>query len=139
MSNFLRLHNYSEEYLLVKEIITVAGQGVCKKDRKSKEVILENCASFTNFINEINSTKVYNAKHLDIVSPMYSSIELRRLWQYCRDAPDDGDIAGCVISEAGRVIFLKTSDENLNIIQNHYNNYNKDFSKQLIGRVIKQK
>lgn len=44
---------------------------------------------------------------------------IRRLWQYCRDAPDDNDIAGCVISEAGQVIFLKTSDENLKIIQTH--------------------
>ena len=53
---FVTLRDYSDEYLLVKETIIVTlslGKEQTKKFRKSKELILENCASFSKCINEI--------------------------------------------------------------------------------------
>ena len=45
------------------------------KERSDKQVILKNCATFTNWINEINNTKADNAKDLDVVMAMYNLIE----------------------------------------------------------------
>ena len=41
----------------------------------NKGVTFENCASFTDCTNEINSIQVDNAKDLDVVIPMYNLIE----------------------------------------------------------------
>ena len=54
-----------------------------------------NCAPFTNCINDINNTQVYNAKDIDIVIHMYNLLEYSdnysitsgSLWQYCKDIP----------------------------------------------------
>ena len=40
-----------------------------------KNIIIKNCASFTNCISEINNTQIDNAKDIDIVMPMYNLIE----------------------------------------------------------------
>ena len=59
------------------------------------QIILINCAPFTNCISEINNTQVDNVKDIDIVMPMYNLIEYSDnyaktsgiLWQYCLDIP----------------------------------------------------
>ena len=50
-----------------------AAAGAARNNRKN--IIIKNCASFTNCISEINNTQIDNAKDIDIVTPMYSLIE----------------------------------------------------------------
>ena len=42
---------------------------------ETKKVIFKNCASFTDYISEINNTLVKNAKDIDLVMPMYDLIQ----------------------------------------------------------------
>ena len=98
------LCDYSDSYILVKGTITIAGAGGAgnnaaarKADERDKGVVFKNCAPFTNCISEINNTQVDNAKDIDIVMPMYNSIEYSdnyaktsgSLWQYYRDEPNN--------------------------------------------------
>ena len=95
------LCDYSDSYILVKGIITIAGEGndaaARQADERDKDVIFKNCAPFINCISEINNAQVDNAKDIDIVMPMYNLIEYSksyaktsgRLWQYYRDEPND--------------------------------------------------
>ena len=61
----------------------------------SKNIIIENCASSTNCMSEINNTQIDNAKDIDLVMPMYSLIEYGdsyskisgSLWYYYRNEP----------------------------------------------------
>ena len=58
-------------------------------------MIFKNCASFTNFITEINNAKVDDAQDINLVMPMYNLIEYsdnysktsRSLWEYYNDEP----------------------------------------------------
>ena len=60
-----------------------------------KNIIIKNCAPFTNCISEINNTQIDNAKDIDIVMPIYNLIEYSdnysktfgSLYQYYRDEP----------------------------------------------------
>ena len=58
----------------MKGTITVVGQGAndarIAADRKNKQVIFKNCAPLIGCVNQINNTKVDNAKDLDIVMPI---------------------------------------------------------------------
>ena len=64
---------------------------------KQQSVIFKNYASLTNCKSEINNTEIDNAKDIDMVKPMYNSIEKSDnywetsggLWQYYKDEPDD--------------------------------------------------
>ena len=66
-------------------------------DERNKGVICKNCAPFTNCISEISNTQIDNAKHIDVVMPVYNLIEYSdnysktsgSLWQYYRDDPND--------------------------------------------------
>ena len=73
------LCDYSDAYILVKRRITITGAGddaaARQADERSKEVIFNNCAPFTNCISEINNIEIDNAKDFDIVMPMYNLIE----------------------------------------------------------------
>ena len=40
---------------------------------RDKEVRFKNCAPFSDCISEINNTQLNNAKHLDVVEPMYNT------------------------------------------------------------------
>ena len=42
--------------------------------KRNKGVLIKNCAPFTDWISEINSTQVDNARYPDIVMPMYSLV-----------------------------------------------------------------
>ena len=53
-------------------------------------IIIKNCASFTDCISETNNTQIDNAKYVDVVMPKYNLIEYSDnysttsecLWQY---------------------------------------------------------
>ena len=68
------LCDFSDAYILVKGNKTVNNTAVAGADANNdnKKVILKNCAPFTNCINKINNTDIDNAKHIDIVMPMYN-------------------------------------------------------------------
>ena len=95
------LCDYSDAYILVKETITITGEGADaaarQADERDKGVAFKNCAPFTNCLSEINNTQVDNGKDIDIVTPMYNLIEYSDnyakttggLWQYFRDEPND--------------------------------------------------
>ena len=89
------LYNYSDAYIHVRGTITVnntAAEGAAANNN-NKKVVFKNCTPFTNCISEINNTDLDNAKDLDIVMPMYNSIDYSvnysktsgSLWQYTKD------------------------------------------------------
>ena len=62
-------------YLLKEIYLTnIASEGAASNNT-NKNVILKNCAPFTDCIAKINNTQVDNAKDIDIVMPMYNLIE----------------------------------------------------------------
>ena len=65
------LYDYIDAYIVVKGTLTVVGVGataaLTTKYRENKQVILENCALFTDCISKINETQLDNAKDLSIV------------------------------------------------------------------------
>ena len=71
------LRDYSDAYILVKRNITVnnTAAGGAAANNTNKKVIFKNCAPFTNCISKINNTQIDNAEYIDIVMPMYNSIE----------------------------------------------------------------
>ena len=71
------LCDYNDAYILVKGTITVNNTAAAGANANNinKKVTLKNCAPFTNCISEINNTQVDNAKHIEIVMPMYNLIE----------------------------------------------------------------
>ena len=73
------LCDYSDEYILVSEAITIIAAGnddaARQLDQRNKGVIFKNCAPFTDYISEINNTQIDNAKYIDVVIPMYNLIE----------------------------------------------------------------
>ena len=71
------LCDYSDAYILVSRAMTVARQAGDNPNNVNKEVLFKNCASFTDYIREINSTQIDNAKGVDVVMPMYNFIEYR--------------------------------------------------------------
>ena len=91
----------ADSYILVKETITITGQGADaaaeRTDERDKGVTFKNCALFTKFINRINNTDIDNAHDIDIVMPMYNLTAYKdnycktsgSLWQYYKDDPND--------------------------------------------------
>ena len=98
------LCDYSDAYILFKGTVTVSNSAAAEAavNNANRNVIFKNCAPFTSCISRINNTEIYDAKYLDLVTPMYNLIEYNDkysktsgiLWQYCRDVPalnDDGE------------------------------------------------
>ena len=71
------LCDYSDAYILVEGNIAVNNTAAAGADANNtnKKVIFKNCAPFTNCISKINITDIDNSKYIDIVMPMYNSIE----------------------------------------------------------------
>ena len=73
------LYDYSDGYILVKGKITITGAGddaaARQVDERDKGVAFKNCDPFSNCMSEINNTQVRKAKDIDIVMPMYNSID----------------------------------------------------------------
>ena len=65
------LFDYSDAYILVKGIITVADASTTDAATYNinEKVIFKSCAPFTNSISKISNTQVDNAKDIDIVMP----------------------------------------------------------------------
>ena len=82
----------SDAYILVSATITVPNTTAANN---TKNIIIKNCAPFTNCLSEINNTQIDDAKDIDIVMPMYKLLEFsdnypkksRSLWHYDRDEP----------------------------------------------------
>ena len=94
------LCDHSDAYVLLKGMITIAGEGdtagAKQKDERAKGVISINCASFTDCMTEIISMQIYNAKYLDILMRIHNVIEYsdnylkatESYFQFCRDEPN---------------------------------------------------
>ena len=63
--------------ILVKGTIAVDNTAAADAyaNNTNKKVIFKNCVPFTNCISEINNTQVDNGNDIDIVIPMYNTIE----------------------------------------------------------------
>ena len=68
------LCDYNDAYILVSGTITVA-EVAARGGNNDLEVVLENCAPFTDCISEIDNTHIDNAKDIDVVVPMYNLIK----------------------------------------------------------------
>ena len=79
-------------------MITITGAGADGAakwlDWRNKGVILKNCASFTDYISEINNTQTDNAKYIDVVMPMYNLIEYSN--NYSKTQEVCGSITGTI-------------------------------------------
>ena len=83
--------------ILVSATITVpnTAAAAAADPNNRKNIIIKNCAPFTNCISEINNTQIDNAKNIDTVMPMHNLIEYSdnysetfgSLWHYYRDEP----------------------------------------------------
>ena len=71
------LFDYRDSNILVGGIITalLASLSGDNANNNNKELVLKNCAPFTDCISEINNTQIDNAKHINVVMPMYNLIE----------------------------------------------------------------
>ena len=55
------LCDYSDAYILVRATITVPNTPATELNNR-KNIIIKNCAHFTNWLREINNTQIDNAK-----------------------------------------------------------------------------
>ena len=87
------LCDYSDSYILVSSIVTVPNTvAAAANPNNRKNIIIKNCAPFTNCTSEINNTQIDNVKDINIAMPIYNLIEysdnysktLGSLWQYYR-------------------------------------------------------
>ena len=69
------LWDYSDAYILLIGTIIVLNTGIAANPNNRKNVIIENCAQFTDCIREIYNTQIDNAKYNDIVMSIYNLIE----------------------------------------------------------------
>ena len=152
------LSDYSDAYILVKGNITVNNTLAADSDANNtnKKVIFKRCAPFTNFISEIINTEVDNAKDINIVMPVYNSIEYSddysktsaSLWLYCKDIPalnDNGNIVDFNGANATDLFSFKAkikgqTDENgrINNVEimvplNYLSNFWRNFEMRLIN------
>ena len=87
------LCDYNDAYIFVSVTITVPNTGIAANPNNRKNIIIKNCAPFTNCISETNNRQIENAKDIGMVMPMYNLIEYSdnysktsgSLWQYYRD------------------------------------------------------
>ena len=71
------LCDYSDVYILFKGNISLnnTAGAAANANNTDKNIIIKNCAPFTDCISKINNIQVDNAKDNDIVMPMYNVIE----------------------------------------------------------------
>ena len=88
------LCDYSDAYIVVKGTITVVRPD---NEKRNKAKAFKNNASFIDCISKINGVKIDKAEDLDVVMPMYNSLEYSKnyrkttgnLWNYYRDEPSN--------------------------------------------------
>ena len=95
------LCGYADAYIHVKGTITITGEGdddaARKADERDKGATFKNCTPLTKCTNGINNADTDTAQDINIVMPMYNSIEYSDnysktsgcLWQYYKDEPND--------------------------------------------------
>ena len=67
------LCDYIDVYVLVTGTISIKRVAApAAADNDDKEVVLKNCAPFTDCISEINNTQTDNVKSIDVIMPMYN-------------------------------------------------------------------
>ena len=72
----VNLCDYSDAYIHVKGTIEVWNtRTAAALNNRNKKATFKNCASFVNFISEINNTQVDDAHGIDVVMSMYNLIE----------------------------------------------------------------
>ena len=89
------LCDYSDAYIVLKGRITVEGDN--DNTTRNKKLIFKNNAPFKSCISKINNVFIDNAKHLDIVMPIYTLLEYsdnysmasESLWNYYRNEIND--------------------------------------------------
>ena len=71
------LCDYSHACVLVKGAISAENTTDQDQDNNgaNKKVIFKNCAPFTNCISRRNNTQIDDASYIDVVMPIYTSIE----------------------------------------------------------------
>ena len=69
------LCDYSDAYILVSGTIEIPNTRTAAAPNNRKNIIIKNCSPFTDCISEINNTQIDNAKDIDVVMPVYNSIE----------------------------------------------------------------
>ena len=87
------LCDFSDEYIVVKETITVTNPGNNAYDQK---LAFKNNAPFVSCVSKINHTLIDNAEDLDVVMPMYNLLQYSKnfskitgsFWNYYRDEPN---------------------------------------------------
>ena len=109
------LCDYSDAFVLVNGAIVPNTAGTSQPANNiGIEVVFKNCAPFTDCISEINNTQIDNAKHIDVVMPMYNLIKYSdsysktfgSLQQYYRDESSLNDNG--VINNSASFEFKKT-------------------------------
>ena len=70
-----RLCDYSAACVLLRGIITIPNTETSVNPNNRKNIIIKKCASFTDCVSEISITQIYNDKYIDLVMPIYNSIE----------------------------------------------------------------
>ena len=89
------LCDFSDAYIVVEGDITLEGDNDANK--RNKNLVFKNNASFINCISKINGIKIDNAEDLDVVMLMYNSLEYSKnyrkttgsLRNYYRDEPSN--------------------------------------------------
>ena len=71
------LCDYADTYILIKGTITVTAKAGANniKDKKDRPLILKNNVRFISCITKINNELIENAEDLDVVMPLYNSLE----------------------------------------------------------------
>ena len=68
--------DYRYAHIAIKGAIVVPNTGTATApNNRNKEVAFKNCASFTDWISEINNTQIDNVKDIDVVTNMYNLVE----------------------------------------------------------------
>ena len=100
----LDLFDYSDPYIVVKEEINAIDNN--NDNRGNKKLTLKNNATFRSCRAKINNTFIDNAKHIDIVMPMYNllghsdnySMTVENMWNYqpgeVNDDTNENDATG---------------------------------------------
>ena len=78
-----------------KQVIFPLDPPLTAPNNRDKKVLFKNCAPFTEYIREINTKELDQAKATDVVMPMYNLTEYSDdyskifggLCQHCRDEP----------------------------------------------------
>ena len=69
------LCDYIDAYILVSRNIIVPNTGTAANPNNRKNMLIKNCAPFTDCVIKINNTQIDNAKDIHIVKPLYNLIK----------------------------------------------------------------